>query len=68
MNAPNSWHSDDYEVTECECGHLTVRIGHVRVDLSREQFALLRQAVVDAAERFNVPVTMPLLSRRGVAH
>lgn len=68
MNAPDSCHSDDYEVTECECGHLTLRFGRLRIELTRQEFARLRQELAEAAVRFNVPQFHTATSRRSVRH
>ena len=46
--------SDDYEVIATDGGRFAVRIGRVRVELSRDELARLRQALADAASRFNI--------------
>lgn len=67
MSAP--FHErDDYEVTACECGHLTLRIGAVRLDLSREEFARLRDVVTEAAARLDIAPRQPAGVRRSLMH
>ncbi len=59
--------NDECEVTECECGHITVRIGRTRIELTREEFVQLQQAIADAAARFS-GASAPPRSRRALTH
>lgn len=45
---------DDCEVTECACGHFTVRVGRVCVEMTRDELMRLRQTLTDAAMRLQM--------------
>jgi len=47
-------HDSDWDVTQCACGHLTLRLGTVRLDFSPEKFAQLQRLVNGAMQQFQV--------------
>ena len=56
---------DGCEITECECGLLTLRIGRLRIELSREELVRLRHELAAAAARFNLAMP-PAMTRQPV--
>ncbi len=59
MPPESSMDDPGYDVSECECGHLAVRIGRVRVELTREEFLQLHRAVRAAAARLGTASAHP---------
>jgi hypothetical protein len=47
-------HGADWQVTQCACGQLTLRLGPVRIEFSPQEFAQLDRLVADAVKRFEV--------------
>ncbi len=44
----------DCQVTACECGNLTLRVGRIRVEFSPEEFMQLQRLLALASLRFDV--------------
>lgn len=51
-NNDGEWH-----VAQCACGQLTLRIGTVRLEFSRDQFAQLHRLVLEAMTEFQIAPT-----------
>jgi hypothetical protein len=49
-----SGHGTGWQVTKCACGHLTLRLGTVRIDFTPAEFAQLERLVAQAMRRFEV--------------
>jgi hypothetical protein len=45
---------DGWDVTQCKCGHLTLRLGTLRLDFSPEEFAQLHRLIDGAVEEFQL--------------
>ena len=43
-----------WQVSQCECGHLTLQLGTMRIEFTRAEFAQLERLVVEARKRFGV--------------
>lgn len=44
----------EWQVTQCACGQLTLRLGALRIEFTPEEFAQLDRMIGDAAKRFEV--------------
>jgi hypothetical protein len=51
---PSTTNHAYWQVTECGCGQLTLRLGRIRLELTREEFAQLHGLVEDAMNRFDI--------------
>ena len=47
-------HGADWQVSQCACGQLTLRLGALRIEFTPEEFAQLDRMITDAAMRFEV--------------
>lgn len=47
-------HPAEWGVHRCECGHFTLKLGALRLDLSPEEFARLVQLMQKAAAHFEI--------------
>lgn len=47
-----SHHADDWGVSRCDCGHFTLRLGALRVDLSPDDFDRLVFLLREAGDHF----------------
>ena len=67
--AQRSRHGNEWHVTQCACGHLTLQLGPVRVEFTTEEFALLHQLVGQAMTEFDiVPSEAMVLHRHPTRH
>ena len=67
-DADDRQHDDGWDVTECGCGQLTLRIGAVRLDFSREEFGRLHRLIEGAANEFQVGSIAPAAPTRSFLH
>ena len=44
----------DWQVTQCACGHLTLRLGTIRIEFTPQEFAQLEKLVAGAMKSFDV--------------
>jgi len=51
---PSCERGSEWHVTQCACGQLTIRIGPIRVEFSREEFAQLHRLVQHAVTEFKI--------------
>jgi hypothetical protein len=47
-------HGPEWQVTQCACGQLTLRLGPIRIEFTPDEFAQLDRMIADAAKRFDV--------------
>jgi hypothetical protein len=55
--------SGGWQISQCACGRLTIRLGAVRVEFSREEFAQLHCLVQQAMTEFQVPPSQQTVCR-----
>ncbi|HWB18173.1 MAG TPA: hypothetical protein VG538_17345 [Vicinamibacterales bacterium] len=51
---PSCDRSADWSVTQCACGQITIRLGRVRLDVSREELAELHRVLDRAMVEFAI--------------
>jgi hypothetical protein len=62
-------HADDWCVTQCACGQLTLRLGAMRIDFGPEEFAQLHRLLSHAMQQFDVPLhTRPASAAKALMH
>jgi hypothetical protein len=61
--------ADSWDVTQCECGHLTLRLGTIRLDFAPEEFVRLHRLLDGAVEEFQVGAgAAPVTHSKRVMH
>jgi hypothetical protein len=61
--------SRDWHARQCACGHITLRLGMIQVEFTREQFADLHKLVGEAMSEFHIaPTTGPLTRLETTRH
>jgi len=53
----------DWHVSQCACGHITLRLGTIRLELTKAQFADLHKMVGEAMSEFQIPPANRPLAR-----
>jgi hypothetical protein len=53
----------EWHVSQCACGHITLKLGTVQMEFTKEQFADLHKLVGEAMTEFQIPPTERLLAR-----
>ena len=54
VHGTEPWPAADWQVTQCGCGHLTLRLGTVRIEFTPQEFAQLDRLITGAMKRFDV--------------
>jgi hypothetical protein len=59
----------EWQVSQCACGQLTLRLGALRIEFTPEEFAQLDRMIADAAKRFEVVAgDAALLNHKPLTH
>ena len=53
----------DWHASQCACGHITLKLGTIQIELTKEQFADLHKLVGEAMNEFEIPPTNRRLAR-----
>lgn len=50
----------DWHARQCACGHITLKLGTIQLELTKEQFADLYKLVSEAMREFQIATDRPL--------
>jgi len=53
----------DWHASQCACGHITLKLGTVQMEFTKEQFADLHKLVSEAMREFEIATTDRPLAR-----
>ena len=59
----------EWHASQCACGHITLKLGTIQMEFSKEQFADLHKLIGEAMSEFEIPQTdRPLTRIRATPH
>ena len=62
-------HVVEWHVSQCQCGHITLKLGTMQMEFTKEEFADLHRLIDQAMREFGiVPTTRPLARIHATRH
>jgi hypothetical protein len=62
---PDAESSEHWSVVQCDCGHITLRIGGTERTFSPEEFAQLHRLLDEALRAFQIAPSLQRVAQRG---